>query len=354
MTMKNIFIFLVFNMLFSFATNTYSAEIKITKNPWGDKIIVLQGKIERGDYEKIKKASLEILNNANEYSKPLHLHLNTEGGDVNEAIKIGRFAREVLLSVDSYGKIIIDPSSEDGKRLLAKDTIDPDYVLLDKYEKLSSDHIVKNYSAGIIIFYGAVKRAHRDNSDQRLGFYKKYSIPVIGLHRPSFDQKYYATLSPSKAASEYKKLESSVREYLLEMGSPQSVLDDMFRYASNDVKLIEDYEFRKMYKGEESFLEEWLISRCGASGHYNDVLSVEELDAWPQIEKEQVRLLMKDTDKEFDSSKIYESQNYEFAFIKGILEKIRKHNRTVGFCREKAVINHQISWAKRQVKPSSE
>src|SRR4030042_1288022 len=54
--------------------------------------ITIQGNIERGDYEKIIKAVKK------HGSIPGYIRINSPGGDVIEAIKIGRFARKGLLS----------------------------------------------------------------------------------------------------------------------------------------------------------------------------------------------------------------------------------------------------------------
>jgi hypothetical protein len=53
---------------------------------------------------------------------------------------------------------------------------------------------------------------------------------------------------------------------MLEMGAPQSLVDRMFVKASNEIELIAADEFRTLYKEEESFLQEWLIAKCGATG----------------------------------------------------------------------------------------
>lgn len=339
-------------LVHTFLNDAISAEVTLEKDDWGDPIVDISGKIEKGDLVKIKEKSKKLISAFGEYSSgTLQFHLNTGGGDVEEAMKIGRFAREILAKIDSYGKIIIAPGSEEEKTFFKPE--EPwkhrDYVVLAPEAEIKEKDIVRNYSSGILIFYGAVKRAHRDNADRRLGFYKQKNIPVIGLHRPYYEKEYFSTLSPSEASKAYKHVEKTVRNYLTEMGAPQSIIDRMFNRASNDIDLLTDDEFRKYYKSEESFLEEWLIAKCGATGVYRNTLTDVELRDFEKINREQV--VSRSADKtpmgERDIYKIYPSNNFSMSYIEQLYIKVRKHNRTVNNCRTKAVSSHQREWAQK-------
>jgi len=265
-------------------------------------------------------------------------------------MKIGRFARYILASIDSYGKIIIAPGSEDEKLLTKKGKLDPDHVLLAPTSKIEEQHIVHNYSSGILIFYGAVKRAHRDNSDQRLGFYNKVNIPVMGVHRPYYVKEYFSTLSSSEASKAYIALEKEVRSYLSEMGAPQSIIDRMFNRASNQIDLIPDNEFRNYYKSEESFLEEWLIAKCGSAG-YPNILQGNERADFKKMSREQIRSRLADKTPMSVQKlrKRYPSSSFSMAYIEQLYEKVGKYNRTVSSCRARAVLTHQKKWAKKHL-----
>jgi len=263
-------------------------------------------------------------------------------------MRIGRFARDLLVKIDSYGNIII--ASKKDHEYFFKDADKPwmhrDYVILSPDASLSEKHIVRNYSAGVLIFYGAVMRAHRDNSDQRLGFYKQKSIPVIGLHRPYYEKAEFSKLSPHQAEQAYQALEKNVRNYLAEMGAPQQLIDRMFNRASTDIDLVPDDEFRKLYKSEESFLEEWLIARCGASGHEN-VLSGAALEDFMVMQRNQIQSRMADSassDKE--PWYLYPSPSFSQDYVETLYRKVRTHNRTVNACRSKAISVHQREWAR--------
>ena len=339
----------LFSFLVALATHAFGADVSLQKDSWGDPIVDISGPIEKGDLLKIKKASAALIRSLDEYTdKGLQFHLNTAGGDIEEAMRIGRFARDLLVKIDSYGKIII--ASKKDHEYFFKDADKPwahrDYVILSPDASLSEKHIVRNYSAGVLIFYGAVIRAHRDNSDQRLGFYRKKSIPVIGLHRPYYGKAAFSKLSPHQAEQAYRTLEKNVRNYLAEMGAPQQLIDRMFNRASTDIDLVPDDEFRKFYKSEESFLEEWLIARCGASGHEN-VLSGTALKDFMVMQRDQMRSRMADsTNSDKDPWYLYPSPSFSQDYVETLYRKVRTHNRSVNACQSKAVSIHQRKWAR--------
>jgi hypothetical protein len=59
------------------------------------KAAVVEGTIERGDYEKL----LFLIEKSNPFF--FQLYLNSPGGDVEEAMKIGRLVRHIMLTVDA-------------------------------------------------------------------------------------------------------------------------------------------------------------------------------------------------------------------------------------------------------------
>ena len=322
-----------------------AANVTVVKNEWGEQVIEISGTVQKGDAIKVKQLSAQLILSQSQYApKALHFHINSGGGDIDEAIQIGRFFREILASVDSYGTIIIAPGSEDERLLIKPDEPwrNRDYRVVPAGAQLTDEHVVKNYSAGILMFYGAVRRSHRDNSDQRLGFYRKQSIPVMGVHRPYYDRETFAKLSPAQAAEAYKRLEEVVRSYLVEMGAPQALLDRMFTSSSDRIDLVPADEFRTFYKRQESFLEEWLIAKCGTSGNYSTVLDRQEQEDFRKMEMWQIKARMKGGQ---EIGSLYPDPNFPDAYVKDLYTKIRSHNRRVDACRETAVSTHQRNWA---------
>lgn len=334
-------------LLTAISTYAVGADVSLQKDSSGNPIVNISGTIAKGDLVKVKKASAALIRSLSEYSnKPLQFHLNTPGGDLEEAMQIGRFARQLLVKIDSYGKIII--ASQEGLEELFNEPDKPwkhrDFVILRPDVPLSEKHIVRNYSAGILIFYGATMRAHRDNSDQRQGFYKAKSIPVMGIHRPYYDKGTFSELPPNEAARAYSRLEASVRSYLVEMGAPQQLIDRMFNRASTDIDLIPADEFRRYYKIEESFLEEWLIAKCGSPG-YENILTGTTLDDFITMQKEQVRSRIEDKDHlGIEVGYLYPNEKFPQDYVEALYRKVRTYNRSVDFCRDKAISVHQREW----------
>jgi hypothetical protein len=178
-----------------------AAEINISRDS-----ISIEGKLERGDYQKMITAIKK------HGSIPSHISLSSPGGDVLEAIKIGRFARKALLEFWASGKC---------------------------------------NSACVFIYFGTVR-----------GFVDPWG--VFGIHRPYFDSLYFSGLSSSEAEQKYKEMENQVREYLREMDVPQFFIDRMFSVPSNSVQLVTHPEMVDIVGRRPPAYEEWIIAKCGS------------------------------------------------------------------------------------------
>ena len=172
----------------------------------------VDGSIAKGDSDALLQASKSLLRRGH----PLWIRINSRGGNLAEAMKIGRFVRKTLATV------VVEGAG-------------------------------RCYSACALILIGA--------ADRHLGYGHD---PVVGIHRPYIADAVYGALSPEQARVTYARLEQDVRNYLAEMGAPGRFVDEMFRTPSTRMRLITDDEFQAMFALEEPFLEEWLISRCGA------------------------------------------------------------------------------------------
>ena len=57
-----------------------------------------------------------------------------------------------------------------------------------------------------------------------------------------------------------------LRNYLHEMGTPDSVVERMFSSASHELDLVPTEEFATYFQTKEPFLEEWVLNRTGIAG----------------------------------------------------------------------------------------
>jgi hypothetical protein len=174
--------------------------------------IILRGEIVRGDYEKLINV---IRKNGN---IPEYIFINSRGGDVIEAMKIGRFVRRALLATG----------------------------ILHKEDYQGGCYI---YSAAMLIYLACVAR----KPDFNISF---------GIHRPRFDKSYFSGLSIGEAESKYKDMEKSVRQYLEEMNVSQSFIERMFSIPSNSLETL-DLKQVIAIAGMSPAFDEWLLAKCG-------------------------------------------------------------------------------------------
>ncbi len=163
----------------------------------------MEGKIEKGDYENIIKKI------HNKGSFPFLVFISSPGGDVIEAMRIGRFLRETLSNMYAVNECA---------------------------------------SACVLIWLAGVER---DASG------------LFGLHRPVYSKDYFAGLSSSEASDKYRELDKYVRAYLIEMNTPTSVIDRMMVTKSSDVDFMPSEELLKIVGSNSPAYQEWIIAKCG-------------------------------------------------------------------------------------------
>jgi hypothetical protein len=255
-------------VLLLFAPVSQAAEISVTLDQFSKAVVEIKGEIVPGDFEKVVTASREVIKHEN-YDK-LQFDLNSAGGNVIEAMKIGEFARERLAHIFAYGNRIVYKDSEDGKFVLNESTKgDTQFfkgtIVVDNRQSIKPEQLKKCYSACVLILYGGVSRTVTDNHifgyDQRP--FTPKGFEMIGLHRPYFDQKEFAQFNAVQARKEYKKLEELVRSYLNDMGAPDILIERMLKSSSVDVELVSSKEFGNYYHDRDPYFEEWKLARCG-------------------------------------------------------------------------------------------
>jgi hypothetical protein len=321
-----------------------SAEIEFLESKDGIGRIHIGGEIAPGDLKKAQDVALEILESGAISSGGISFSLDTPGGDIEEAIRIGLWLRSIHANVLISGNIIASPDSEDGKLIIEDADPNSNWKVVPLGRALGHAELVEVYSAGVLIFYGAATRQLVDNFDRRTA--RKLPgnrIPVIGVHRPFYEKKYFASLGPAEAEKKYKQLERLVRAYLEEMGAPRQFIDEMFQMPSSKIRQISSDEFEKFYNKREPYLDEWLIAKCGDLGARN-VLSEVELavhERSVRIQSEARIAVMREkgiaAGSEIDTMNEYE---------KRLLSKVRAYNLGVHACRDSAIFENQSEWAR--------
>jgi ATP-dependent protease ClpP protease subunit len=100
----------------------------------------------------------------------------------------------------------------------------------------------------------------------------------LGIHRPRFEPKFFASLSATQAETTYQALIERCRQYFARMGQDPSLFSDMLRVPSGEVKFVDwDYADKVRLIGSDPAFDEWLraswLQRFGAE-------YVNQLDRW--------------------------------------------------------------------------
>ena len=278
-------------------------------------------------------------------NEAFQIDISSEGGDIIEAIKIGRFARDILARVLVRG-IVINPKQGMIEWFL-KEYPNKAYAMyytreMGNGERIKENDLRKCYSACILIFYGAVERKIGNNLDNRRG---KKVIPIMGLHSPYFDKKLYSKLNANDAKNKYNELEKLVKDYLTEMGAPNALITRMFESASNEVDLLDADEFAIYYQDKEPFYEEWQIAKCG---HHSpeSALTNTELEFYRKYDKavlEEISRLV-DSGVSTPIDRIY-PQGFSKNEIGRVKDKLDRNFVKVKNCHQIQRYEHQLEMA---------
>jgi hypothetical protein len=216
-----------------FVSNSLAAEIWMRDRSYGNEYtgvkritdVVLEGEIEKGDYEKI----YEVLK-AIPPSTHVEVVLRSPGGNYAEGIKIGRLLRKARIGANvPYWRSTGPTCSAD-----------------DGYPPPKEKKNCTCASACSYIFLGA---AFRNGT-------------VVGLHRPRFSPQQFSNLTPDEASIQYKMLMRDSEEYLKEMNIPEDIQKRINATASNAIDFLDPNYVKKYLWGWTPDAEEWILARC--------------------------------------------------------------------------------------------
>jgi len=195
----------------------------------------VRGKIEKGDYQRFYDAATKP--NDTMSGKPIirFVNLYSPGGDLFEAMKIGRLLRKWMV----HAHIGSSTGAQNGCRFMVSGS-----------GGWKFDHKCQCNSACFFVFVGSVKRTG-------------YGEKILGIHRPSFDQKYFSNLNAAQATQKYNQLLAQVQQYLREMGVPEQYYERMMVISSGDIEYLSDDEFEKYFEDYIPPIAELIKSRCG-------------------------------------------------------------------------------------------
>jgi hypothetical protein len=166
------------------------------------------------------------------------LALRSPGGDVAEAMKVGRLVRKRLL----YTRAPSDGGN--GKR----------YCSIGGSPEASSECVC--LSSCFLIYAAGI---HRTGN-------------VLGLHRPRYDEAFFAKLPLDEANKRYGAVIEQIRAYLVEMGVGDRYLDRMMRVSSSEMEIVKPEDAERDLSGFIPAMAEWLKAKCGETPQHEKAL----------------------------------------------------------------------------------
>ena len=251
-----------------FATPTPSAELGLVTSRYGYTIVTLDGVIEKGDADQFRSVMRKAILLPD--IDRLVVSLDSPGGSVDEAIKIGRIVRATLAETATASTTVWPRDLKGEVEHLRIEGHKQAFVNLG--EPLPA--LSKCLSACTIIFYSGVDRAVFDNRDSRANDVRKTTFhPTIGVHRPSYPPEEYSQFSPAEAQKAYDIMLQDMSEVLAEMGAPEQFIERTMATPSREIDLIPSDEMERLAADTEPFFEDWLAAKCGRD---TDILADQE------------------------------------------------------------------------------
>jgi hypothetical protein len=196
-------------------------------------VLVLEGKIEAGDSDKVRsflgnKANFEKINGGVFVASP--------GGNLIEAIKIGRLIRALRLSTEAPSGPPTDA------RRFSQPVIAPNNIANPR----------TNYQCSSACFFIYVSGVYRN-----LG-----SVGRLGIHRPMQLESEAKKLDVDEATNLAWRVRAFVKKYLEDMNIPDKYVDLMYSVPPNEVRWISQSEFDSDIGGFVPDAKRLLSTKC--------------------------------------------------------------------------------------------
>ncbi len=234
---------------------------------FGRPYISIVGEIVPGDFERIKQAAIKL----SEMRAPLVVRLDSPGGSVEEALKIADLVRELWgttwilgrsASVNDPDRSIVTCDSACAIIFLAG--IERRYTMSNlRYYAADDPYIIPReyaYDGGSAL----IRSVLESNGLSGMPLLRTELIPVLGLHRPYFEQQFNGSLNGDDAQSLYAALNDEVSEKLRSYGVPDSLISRMMRTSSEKIDRIDYQELFEIMPVIEPWFEEWKLAKCGS------------------------------------------------------------------------------------------
>ncbi len=196
-------------------------------------VLVLEGKIVAGDDLKLR----EFLGTKSNFDKISGgVFLASPGGNLEEAMKIGRLIRALRLSTDApLGAAM-------GHVKFGEPLIKPSHLVDPKANYLCA-------SACFLVYVSGIYR-------------NLYEIGRLGVHRPLRLESTFMKLSDDEAMYAESLNRKRVENYLNEMNVPEKYVDLMFSVPHNEIRWITQDEFVSDLQGFIPEVRDLVDAKC--------------------------------------------------------------------------------------------
>lgn len=207
-------------------------------------VLVLEGTIVLGDFDKFRNF-LGTKSNFDKISGGVFLA--SPGGNIAEAMKIGRLIRALRLSTDAPS----GPPS--GTPKFGESLIRPTHLAEPK----------KNYLCASACFFVYVSGIYRN----------LYWAGRLGVHRPFRSESNEKTLSADESIILTWRVRDTVKIFLKEMDVPDKYIDLIYSVSPNELRWITQSEFDSDLQGFIPDLKGWVRAKCDSQTNEEKITS---------------------------------------------------------------------------------
>jgi hypothetical protein len=210
--------------------------------------ILIRGLLAKGDAAKFHDLIAWYYHILSDYPVIRFVILRSNGGDVTEAMAIGRDIRKLLLETEGpdLDFKVADPQT--------RTYMGGDYALCTENGLPGSEYTGSRFkgtecsctSACFLIYAAGARR----------------SLSYVGIHRVYLDRKTYGDMGLDEAAKTYARIKQPLTEYLNEMGVSRRYADIMLQTSSQDIYVPRYTEIMTEFLGWIPEIEEWIIAKC--------------------------------------------------------------------------------------------
>ncbi len=302
MTVANILkiaISVLFGYVYSAAV--WSAEISLAETGYLQrplKGILIEGEIKKGDYDRFRYLVMLGMVGPG-------IWLASPGGDLVEAIRIGKLIRKLKLEV----------YAPDSNSKLWATTI---------HIKNPQNNVCA--SACFFIYAAGVRRAG----------------DVLGVHRPRFTEENLRSMSIDEVATGQSASQEFASSYLKSMGTPSTIIEIMNSTKPSDMHWLTENELKPL-KGYIPEYGDWLDAKCSwasIGSDYNEVCkdcSVDEILTRQRVHIQTKRAECRINLLEDEQRKVRSEVLDEFVKNKQILNMIEEQRRACSEITEKNI-----------------